>query len=106
VSDKFAELDSFDYVEDLRLGLVNVFNDISLHGGLVCSFPLMTMSAENTVTSMLEHWREFGVLTYAQFDNSTVFTGPRKANGIGRVIRFCLSLGVNSSAGDRISNSY
>jgi hypothetical protein len=93
-----AELDSFDYIEDLRLegdnGLVNVCNGLSLHGGLVCSFPLMTMSAENTVTSMLEHWRPFGVPTYAPFDNSTVFTGPRKPNGIGRVIRFCLSLGV------------
>jgi hypothetical protein len=77
-----AELDSFDYIEDLRLegdnGFVNGCNGISLHGGLVCSFPLMMMSAENTVTSMLEHWRQFGVPTYAQFDNSTVFTGPRK----------------------------
>jgi transposase len=93
-----AELDSFDYVEDLRLegdnGFVNVFNGISLHGGLVCSFPLTNMSAENTVNSILEHWRQFGVPTYAQFDNSTVFTGPRHRNCIGRVIRFCLSLGV------------
>jgi hypothetical protein len=98
VAKGYAELDSFDYVEDLRLqgqgGFVPIFNGISLHGGLVCSFPLTRMTAENTVYSLLQHWRQFGYPTYAQFDNSTVFTGPRLPNTVGQVIRLCLSLGV------------
>ncbi|MDR3198968.1 MAG: hypothetical protein LBU34_13970 [Planctomycetaceae bacterium] len=31
---------------------------------------------------------------YVPFDNDMVFQGSRKKNAIGRVIRFCLSLGV------------
>jgi hypothetical protein len=52
------------------------------------------MTAENTVSSLIEPWRHFGVLTYAQFDNSTVFTGPRYVDCVGQVIRLCLSLVV------------
>ncbi|MDR0703832.1 MAG: hypothetical protein LBF88_02480 [Planctomycetaceae bacterium] len=52
------------------------------------------MTTENTVASLLEPWKRFGYPTYAQFDNSTVFTGPRPPNSIGHVIRLCLSLGV------------
>ena len=93
-----AELDSFDYVEDLRLegrhGLVQVFNGISLHGHLACSFPFQRMTAENTVFALKQHWQEFGVPSYAQFDNATVFTGFPGVDSVGQVIRFCLSLGV------------
>jgi hypothetical protein len=93
-----AELDSFDYVEDLRLegvnGFVHIFNGISLHGGLACSFPVVQMTTDNTIKFLLEHWRQFGFPTYAQFDNSTIFTGSRHPNSIGKVIRFCLELNV------------
>jgi hypothetical protein len=74
-----VELDSFDYVEDLRLegeyGFVQLFNGISLHGYLVCSFPFPRMTAENTALALSEHWQQFGIHSFAQFDNSTVFTG-------------------------------
>jgi hypothetical protein len=93
-----AELDSFDYVEDLRLtgkhGLVQIFNGISLHGHWVCSFPFQRMTAENTVLALKQHWQEFGIPSYAQFDNATVFTGFPGVDSVGLVIRFCLSLGV------------
>ncbi|MDR3197329.1 MAG: hypothetical protein LBU34_05615, partial [Planctomycetaceae bacterium] len=52
------------------------------------------MTAENTAFALSEHWREFGIPSYAQFDNSTVFTSSRHPDSIGQVIRFCLSLGV------------
>jgi hypothetical protein len=98
VAKGIAELDCYDYVEDLRLegqhGFVNIFNGVSLHGGLVCSFPMIRMTAENTVSSLLQHWQQFGCSTYAQFDNATVFTGSRHPNSIGHVIRLCLSLEV------------
>jgi hypothetical protein len=37
---------------------------------------------------------KFGIPTYAQFDNATVFTGFPGIDSVGQVIRFCLSLGV------------
>jgi len=92
-----AELDSFDGVEGLILEgakNVEVLNGISLHGGLVCSFPRSRITAKITVNCILSHWREFGCPDYVQFDNATVFQGPRKPDVLGRVIRMALSLGV------------
>jgi hypothetical protein len=94
---KIAELDQFDYIEDLCLKggtLVQVLNTISLHGGIVGSFPLSRMTAENTVRKMIEHWREVGLPDYAQFDNSMVFHGGHLPDTLGKVIRCCLSLSV------------
>lgn len=92
-----AELDSFDGVEGLVLEgakNVEVLNGISLHGGLVCSFPRSRITAKITVNCILSHWREFGCPDYVQFDNHTVFQGPHKVDAMGRVIRMSLSLGV------------
>jgi hypothetical protein len=92
-----AELDSLDGVEGLVLEgakNVEVLNGISLHGGLVCSFPRSRITAKITVNCILAHWREFGCPDYVQFDNHTVFQGPRKVDAMGRVIRMALSLGV------------
>jgi len=92
-----AELDSFDIVEGLVLQgakNVEVLNGISLHGGLVCSFPRARITAKITVNCLLQHWRPFGYPDYVQFDNDTVFQGPRKPDALGRVARMALSLGV------------
>jgi hypothetical protein len=92
-----AELDSFDVVEGLVLEgarNVEVLNGISLHGGLVCSFPRSRITAKITVNCLLSHWRDFGYPDYVQFDNDTVFQGPRKVDALGRVARMSLSLGV------------
>jgi hypothetical protein len=97
VAKGFAELDQFDFVEDLCFEggrLVHVFNGISLNGGLVMSCPESQMRAENTVRNLIAFWKEFGLPDYAQFDNSTVFQGSRKPDSLGKVIRFCLILGV------------
>lgn len=97
VAKGIVELDQFDYVEDLciRGGTTfNVLNCISLHGGLVGSWPMSRMTAENTVRSMIEFWYEYGLPDYAQFDNSTVFQGGRWPDTLGKVIRCCLSFGV------------
>jgi hypothetical protein len=93
-----AELDSFDVVEGLVIEDgpgVEVLNGVSLLGGLVVSFPRTTVTARASLESILEHWREFGLPAYAQFDNDTLFQGPHQyADAIGRVVRMCLSLGV------------
>jgi putative transposase len=94
-----AELDSFDIVEGLVIKdgpQVEVLNGVSLHGGLVVSWPTASpVTAEKTVTSLTEHWREVGLPGYAQFDNDMTFHGtPRYPDALGRVVRLCLSLGV------------
>jgi hypothetical protein len=94
-----AELDSIDIVEGLVIKdgpQVEVLNAVSLHGGLVASWPVAApVTARQTVTALLEHWREVGLPGYAQFDNGPIFQGThRYPDALGRVIRLCLSLGV------------
>lgn len=94
-----VELDSFDIVEGLVIKdgpEVEVLNGVSLHGGLVISWPTgAPVTAALTVTSLTEHWRAVGLPGYAQFDNDMIFQGThRYPDALGRIIRLCLSLDV------------
>jgi hypothetical protein len=94
-----AEVDSFDIVQGLKIAggpLVEVFNGVSFHGGLVASWPQKaSVKATDVVSRLTEHWREVGLPDYAQFDNDTLFQGPHQyTDVVGRVMRLCLSLGV------------
>jgi transposase len=94
-----AELDSIDIVEGLVIKggpEVEVLNGVSLHGGLVVSWPIASpVTAQMTMASLIEHWRQFGLPAYAQFDNDPIFHGAyRYPDALGRVIRLCLSLEV------------
>jgi putative transposase len=94
-----AERDSIDIVEGLVIKdgpQVEVLNGVSLHGGLVVSWPIASpVTAQMTVQSLIEHWRAVGVPGYAQFDNDMIFHGThRYPDALGRVLRLCLSLGV------------
>lgn len=94
-----AELDSLDIVEGLVIQngpQVEVLNAVSLHGGLVASWPVEApVTSVRTVASLVTHWREVGLPGYAQFDNDMIFQGThRYPEALGRVIRLCLSLGV------------
>ena len=94
-----AELDSIDIVEGLVIKggpHVEVLNGVSLHGGLVASWPVESpVTSQLTVQSLVEHWRAVGLPGYAQFDNDMIFHGThRYPDALGRVIRLCLSLGV------------
>lgn len=94
-----AELDSFDLIEGLKIKdgpLVEVLNGVSLHGGLVASWPqAAAISAKAIVPALIEHWKVWGLPAYAQFDNGTVFQGPHQhPDVISRVMRLGLSLGV------------
>ena len=58
---------------------------------------LMTLKdrilARTVREALMEHWRVWGLPTYAQFDNDTIFQGPHQyPDVIGSVIRLCLSL--------------
>jgi hypothetical protein len=93
-----AELDSFDTVAGLVIEggtEVEVLNAVSLHGGVVASWVTKGVTARATVGFLVEHWREFGLPSYAQFDNDTRFQGAHQhVDSFGRVTRLCLGLGV------------
>lgn len=98
VSARCAELDSFDTVSGLIIAAgpeVVVLNGISLHGGLVTSWPQEAITAVLTASLLRQHWLQFGRPSYAQFDNDTIFQGPHHHRDVvGRVSRTCLQLGV------------
>jgi len=99
VAKALAELDSIDIVEGLIIKegpQVEVLNGVSLHGGLVVSWPVVSpVTATLTVTSLTEHWRAVGLPSYVQFDNDMIFHGThRYPDALGRVLRLCLSLDV------------
>ncbi|MBV8555014.1 MAG: hypothetical protein JO116_05585, partial [Planctomycetaceae bacterium] len=99
VAARHVELDSFDIVEGLVIKdgpQVEVLNSVSLHGGLVASWPRgESVTAKFVVECLVEHWREFGLPGSAQFDNDTIVQGPHThPDVVGRVSRLCLGLGV------------
>src|SRR5262245_27698289 len=99
VAARRQELDSVDVVEGLVIRggpQVEVLNAVSRHGGLVASWPgSASVTAKFVVACLVEHWREFGLPGYAQFDNDTIFQGTHAhPDAVGRVSRLCLSLGV------------
>jgi transposase len=92
-----VELDSFDILEGLYLKggqEIQFLNGLSLHGSLLHSTAMPTVTTDNTILTLIKHWQQFGLPKYVQFDNDMVFQGPRMPNVIGRVIRLCLSLKV------------
>ena len=93
-----AELDSFDFVEGLVIQggpHIEVLNGVSLHGGLIGSWPGPIFTAATTMATLLTHWRAVGLPAYAQFDNDTRFQGPHQHRDVvSRVMRLCLSLDV------------
>lgn len=94
-----AELDSFDFIEDLKIAdgpLVSVLTATSLHGSLAQAWIMAPVRAQTTVQALLERWRREGLPRYAQFDNDTVFQGAHQfPDTVGRVSRLCLALGVS-----------
>jgi len=93
-----VELDSFDSVMGLVIEAgpeLEVLNAVALHSGLVASWVTTGLTARSAVGFLVEHWREFGLPHYAQFDNDTRFQGAHQyPDSFGRVTRLCLGLGV------------
>jgi hypothetical protein len=94
-----VELDSIDIVEGLVIKdgpQVEVLNCVSLHGGLVASWPVQApVTTDLTLAALQEHWRSVGLPDYAQFDNDPTFQGTHRwPDALGRIIRLCLGLAV------------
>jgi hypothetical protein len=93
-----AELDSFDWIEDLRIAdgpLVQVLTGTALWGGEVDAWPQLQISTNGALAGLLARWKHLGLPEFAQFDNDTVFQGAHQfADTVGRVSRLCLALGI------------
>lgn len=93
-----AEVDCFDFIEDLKIAegpLVNALTAKSLHGALTDAWMLSQLSAKDAVSCLQARWSRDGLPAHAQFDNDTVFQGAHQfADTVGRVSRLCLALGV------------
>jgi hypothetical protein len=93
-----AEVDCFDFIEDLKIAegpLVNALTAKSVHGALTDAWMLSQLSAKGAVPCLQARWSRDGLPAHAQFDNDTVFQGAHQfADTVGRVSRLCLALGV------------
>ncbi len=93
-----TELDSFDFIEDLKIAdgpLVSVLTGTSLHGALADAWVMPQPGAQLTLEALLERWRAEGLPAYAQFDNDTIFQGAHHhVDAVGRISRACLALQV------------
>lgn len=93
-----AELDCFDFIEDLKIAegpLVDALTAKSLHGALPDAWILGRRSARGTGPRLLRRWQREGAPGYAQFDNDTVFQGAHQfPHAVGRTSRLCSQLGV------------
>lgn len=93
-----AELDAFDFIEDLKIAegpLIQVLTAKSLHGALTDAWVLSQLSAKGSLSCLQARWQRDGLPAYAQFDNDTVFQGAHQfAHTVGRISRLCLALGV------------
>lgn len=98
VAQQLAELDSFDVVEDLgmeNLGLFQLVTTRSLWGALAEAWPAKVASTSFILQVLQAHWLCYGLPAFAQFDNDVRFQGGHNhPDVIGRVMRFCLALGV------------
>ena len=93
-----VELDSFDVVEDLRMegvGLIQLLTTRALWGALAQAWPAKVASTTFILQALQAHWKLHGLPAFAQFDNDVRFQGGHNhPDVIGRVMRFCLALGV------------
>ena len=93
-----AEVDCFDFIEDLKIAggpLVNILTGKSLHGALTDAWVQAQLSAKGCVPCLLGRWQRDGLPAYAQYDNDTVFQGAHQfPDAVGRISRLSLALGV------------
>src|SRR5512139_3927534 len=93
-----AEVDCFDFIEDLKIAegpLACALTAKSLLGALTDAWILRQRTATGSLACLQQRWQRDGLPAYAQFDNDTVFQGAHHyADTVGRVSRLCLALGV------------
>jgi hypothetical protein len=95
---QLADMDCFDVIEGLALeghGEIEVLTGKACWAPYAHAWPTSAVAAAFVLERLREAWQQTGLPTYAQFDNDTRFQGPHNRPAVlGRVIRFCLALGV------------
>ena len=98
VASRQVDLDSCDYIEDLRIEdgpFVQVLTARALWAPTAGAWTTDQASAAHACHGLLSLWQQHGRPHYVQFDNGAVFQGARNRPDIfGAVTRFCLALGV------------
>ena len=94
-----VELDTFDFIEDLRFDKegpsFDVLTSTSAHGAEAQCWILEQTRSRIVAKALMKRWERLGLPVYAQFDNDTVFQGAHQfTDSFGLVIRVCLALGV------------
>lgn len=93
-----AELDSFDWIEDLKIAngpLVQVLTGVALWASQAEAWPEPSRRTETVLSRLTGRWQQLGLPGYAQFDNEAVFQGAHQvADTVGQVSRLCLALGI------------
>jgi len=93
-----AELDSFDWIEDLKIAggpLVQVLTGVALWASQADAWPEQSRRTETVLSRLTGRWQQLGLPRYAQFDNEAIFQGAHQvADTVGQVSRLCLALGV------------
>lgn len=93
-----VELDSFDWIEDLKIAagpLVQVLTGVALWASQAEAWPEPSRRTEIVLARLTGRWQQLGLPGYAQFDNEAVFQGAHQvADTVGQVSRLCLALGV------------
>jgi len=93
-----AELDSFDWIEDLKIAngpLVQVLTGVALWASQADAWAEPSRRTETVLSRLTGRWQQLGLPGYAQFDNDAVFQGAHHvADTVGQVSRLCLALGI------------
>jgi hypothetical protein len=75
--------------------VVQTFNTVDIYSNDASSTSHATKTATATCQHLLHTWQQVGVPDVAQFDNESAFSGGTHPWGLGRVVRLCLSMGID-----------
>jgi hypothetical protein len=74
--------------------VVQTFNTVDIYSNDASSTSHATKTATAAGAHLLHTWQQLGVPDVAQCDNESAFSGGNHPWGLGRVVRLCLSMGI------------
>jgi hypothetical protein len=75
--------------------VVQTFNTVDIDRNDASSTSHATQTAASACDHVLQTWQQLGVPDVAQFDNESACSGGRHPWGLGKVVRLCLSMGID-----------
>lgn len=94
-----AEVDSFDFIESRSIKgspSMDIFTAMSLFGSISGAYLLEGATVPAARNCLTSYWQQWLLASFAQFDNDSIFQGsPGHDLHLGRLVHFCLCLGVS-----------